>query len=270
MRCAIYTRKSTDDARDSQLKSVDNQRDLCAKYIESQAAEGWSLLPDRYDDEGFGGGNMKRPALERLMADVRTGAVDAIVVYKIDRLSRSLRDFANIIDAFDRAGVSFYSTTQQFSTTTSMGRLTLNILLTFAQFEREMIGERTRDWVAGAKARGIWTSGPPPYGYRLENKRLAVHDERAEVVRFIFRRFARLGVFADVAEEVNCQGHRNRRGARFDGRLIKAVLTNRTYLGESPHHPRIVTKAAWMKAQEAIAAHEASWRSQAGARSRRE
>jgi len=273
MRCAIYTRKSSDEAPDSNLSSIETQRALCETFIASQAAEGWMALPDRYDDLGYSGGTIERPALARLLDDIAAGLIDTVVVYKIDRLSRSLRDFVNLIDLFDKAGVSFLSTTQQFSTTSSMGRLTLNILLTFAQFEREMAGERTRDWVAGARKRGIWTSGPPPFGYMRRDGRLAPHPERAEVVRWVFRRLPRAKCFGTVAHELNAAGHRNRFGRTFDGRTVKTMIENRVYLGEMRHrgehipgtHEPLVTSAMWRSAQKAVAEIRAGRYGQMGA-----
>ncbi len=266
MRCAIYTRKSHDDAPESSLSSIENQRDMCERYVSSQAGEGWSVLKARYDDLGFTGANTARPGLVALAEDVNAGLVDTVVVYKIDRLSRSLRDFVNLIELFDRRRVTFVSVTQHFSTTNSMGRLTLNILLTFAQFEREMIGERTRDWIAGARSRGIWTNGIPPYGYRTNKGRLVVYPEPAKVVRFIYARFPQVMNYSAVAREVNALGHKNRLGLRFDGRLIKAVLTSRIYRGELNYtgiclprnHGTIISEAVWRRARTAVEERESS------------
>lgn len=191
-RCAIYTRKSSDEGLDQQFNSLDAQREACEAYVLSQAGEGWTALPARYDDGGYSGGSMDRPALKQLLADVAAGKVDTIVVYKVDRLTRSLADFARIVDALDKAGASFVSVTQAFNTTSSMGRLTLNVLLSFAQFEREVTGERIRDKIAASKAKGMWMGGLPPLGYDppdSSERILRVNDEEAENVRTIFERY---------------------------------------------------------------------------------
>ena len=188
VRCAIYTRKSTDEGLDQEFNSLDAQREAAEAFIKSQASEGWTALPDKYDDGGFSGGNMDRPAMKRLMADVEARKVDCIVVYKVDRLSRSLMDFSRVMETLERHGCSFVSVTQQFNTTHSMGRLTLNILLSFAQFEREIIAERTRDKMAAARKKGKWVGGHPILGYDIERPagRLVVNAAEAEVVRSIF------------------------------------------------------------------------------------
>ena len=186
IRCAIYTRKSTEDGLEQEFNSLDAQRESGEAFIKSQANEGWTCLPDRYDDGGFTGGNMVRPALERLLADIEAGKLDTIVVYKVDRLSRSLLDFTRIMEVFDSHNVSFVSVTQQFNTTHSMGRLTLNILLSFAQFEREMISERTRDKIAATRRKGKWTGGMPLLGYDVKDTKLIVSGVEADRVRQIF------------------------------------------------------------------------------------
>ena len=188
-RCAIYTRKSTEEGLDMEFNSLDAQREACESYIASQKHEGWFQLPDNYDDGGFTGGNMDRPALKRLMDDIKSGLIDTVVVYKVDRLSRSLADFAKLIDLFDEHKVSFVSVTQQFNTTTSMGRLTLNILLSFAQFEREVIGERIRDKLAASKRKGMWMGGVTPMGYVVKNRELVIDPDEAEGIRKIFDLF---------------------------------------------------------------------------------
>ena len=176
LRCAIYTRKSTEEGLDQEFNSLDAQREACAAFVASQVGLGWKLVPDRYDDPGFSGGSMERPALQRLLQDIREKKVDVVVVYKIDRLTRSLTDFSRIVEVFDQAGVSFVSVTQQFNTTTSMGRLTLNVLLSFAQFEREVTAERIRDKIAASKKKGMWMGGVVPLGYRVENRKLVVQS----------------------------------------------------------------------------------------------
>ena len=182
LRCAIYTRKSTEEGLDQAFNSLDAQREACAAYVLSQKIEGWSLVSARYDDGGFSGGSMERPALARLLTDVREGRVDVVVVYKVDRLTRSLNDFARIVDVFDEAGASFVSVTQQFNTTSSMGRLTLNVLLSFAQFEREVIAERVRDKIAQSKAKGMWMGGSVPIGYDVIDKKLVPNAEEGAAV----------------------------------------------------------------------------------------
>src|SRR5215471_15656271 len=185
-RCAIYTRKSTDEGLEQAFNSLHAQREACAAFILSQKHEGWTVLPTLYDDGGFSGGTTDRPALQRLLSDIGAGKVDVVVVYKIDRLTRSLFDFAKIVEAFDAKSVSFVSITQQFNTTTSMGRLTLNVLLSFAQFERELAGERIRDKIAASKKKGMWMGGLPPLGYDVQDRKLEVNEEEARTVLHIF------------------------------------------------------------------------------------
>ncbi len=186
VRCAIYTRKSSDEGLEQAFNSLDAQREACAAYVLSQASEGWNALPDIYDDGGLSGGSLERPALQRLLADIAAGKVDIIVVYKIDRLTRSLTDFAKLADRLDKHGVSFVSVTQQFNTTTSMGRLMLNVLLSFAQFEREITGERIRDKIAASKRKGMWMGGSPPMGYDVVNRQLVVNESDAATIRRVF------------------------------------------------------------------------------------
>src|SRR5499427_5342109 len=193
VRCAIYTRKSSEEGLDQEFNSLQAQREACEAFIASQRHEGWACLATRYDDGGFSGAAMDRPALQRLLADIAAGRVNTIVVYKIDRLTRSLADFAKIVEILDARSASFVSVTQQFNTTTSMGRLTLNILLSFAQFEREVIGERIRDKIAASKRKGMWMGGVAPLGYRVQDRKLIIVDSEAELVRSIFRRYAELG-----------------------------------------------------------------------------
>lgn len=246
VRCAIYTRKSTDENLDLDFNSLDAQRAAAEAYITSQQGVGWTCLDERYDDGGFSGGNVERPAFQRLMADVEAGKTDCIVVYKIDRLSRSLMDFARIMQTLEQHGVSLVSVTQQFNTTTSMGRLTLNILLSFAQFEREIISERTRDKIAMARRKGKWTGGPPVLGYdRVKDNRgsrLVVNKDEAERVRAIYRMYLRLGSMLPTLRELKALGWRTKKyetasgmwrgGAEFDKSALQKVLTNVTYLGK--------------------------------------
>jgi DNA invertase Pin-like site-specific DNA recombinase len=193
LRCAVYTRKSTEEGLHMEFNSLDAQREACESYVASQKAEGWTLVPDRYDDGGFSGATLERPALRRLIGDIEAGGIDVVVVYKIDRLSRSLMDFAKLVEILDRNSVTFVSVTQAFNTTTSMGRLTLNILLSFAQFEREVIGERIRDKFAASRKRGIWMGGWAPLGYDIRDRKLVINAVEAVSVRTIFQRFARVG-----------------------------------------------------------------------------
>ena len=216
LRCAIYTRKSSEEGLDMEFNSLDAQREACEAYIASQKAEGWVAVRDRYDDGGFSGGTLERPGLRQLLADVEHGLVDVIVVYKIDRLSRSLMDFARLVEAFDRNNVTFVSVTQAFNTTTSMGRLTLNILLSFAQFEREVIGERIRDKFAASRKRGMWMGGFVPMGYDVVNRKLVINQPEAASVRHMFQRFVELGSATLLTRELVAQGALNKRGKPID------------------------------------------------------
>ncbi|MBK8176632.1 MAG: recombinase family protein [Rhodospirillales bacterium] len=271
VRCAIYTRKSSEEGLEMEFNSLDAQREAGLAYIQSQKSEGWILVGDRYDDGGFSGGTMERPELKRLLRDVEAGAVDVIVVYKVDRLSRSLGDFARIVEVFDRHDVSFVSVTQAFNTTTSMGRLTLNILLSFAQFEREVIGERIRDKFAASRARGMWMGGIPPLGYDVVDRKLVVNETEADLVRLVFDRFLRLGSATKLAQELRRAGHttkswttqdgKSRPGKPIDKGAIYKILGNRTYLGEAVHkgtshpgeHQAIIDQGTWDKVHAVLA-----------------
>jgi len=245
-RCAVYTRKSTDEGLDQEYNSLEAQRDAALAFIASQRHEGWIAINDGYDDGGFSGGNINRPALKRLLADIEDGRIDVVVVYKIDRLSRSLGDFAKIVDLFDAHGVTFVSVTQQFNTTTSMGRLTLNILLSFAQFEREVTGERIRDKLAASKAKGIWMGGVPPLGYDVKDRKLVINEPEAALVRDIFIRYAEHGSAAQLVRELKIEGHttkswvtqggRHRPGRTIDQQYLFSMMRNRLYLGEISNH----------------------------------
>lgn len=208
LRCAIYTRKSTDEGLDQEFNSLDAQYEACLAYILSQRHEGWEAVKTRYDDGGYSGGTMDRPAFKRLMVELDTGNIDIIVVYKVDRLTRSLADFAKIVEVLDRRNASFVSVTQAFNTTTSMGRLTLNVLLSFAQFEREVTGERIRDKIAASKAKGMWMGGPVPFGYSVESRKLIVVPEDAAAVRNIFMRYTVLGSGQKLLDELREEGFR--------------------------------------------------------------
>lgn len=246
VRCAIYTRKSTAEGLEQDFNTLDAQREAAEAYIASQKSVGWVCLPDRYDDGGFSGGNIDRPAFQRLMEDVGEGKIDCIMVYKIDRLSRSLMDFAKIMERFEKNDVSLVSVTQQFNTTSSMGRLTLNILLSFAQFEREIISERTRDKIAAARRKGKWTGGPPVLGYDRERNsggpRIVVNKAEAERVRAIFRMYLDEGSMLPALKAIKALGWKTKRyqtlkgdwrgGARFDKSTLQKMLTNVIYLGK--------------------------------------
>jgi DNA invertase Pin-like site-specific DNA recombinase len=255
VRCAIYTRKSTDEGLDKEFNTLDAQRDACAAYIASQRQEGWIEVPDYYDDGGFSGGTLERPALKWLLTDIEQGRIDVIVVHRIDRLSRSLMDFARLVETMDAHGVTFVSVTQSFNTTTSMGRLTLNILLSFAQFERELIGERIRDKFAASRARGMWMGGKVPLGYRVEARKLLVVESEARQVRAIFERFVVLRSATKLAQELREKGILSKTGAPIDKGYLYRLLANRTYLGDAPHkgkvypgeHEAIVPRELWDK-----------------------
>ena len=270
LRCAVYTRKSSEEGLEQEFNSLDAQREAGFAYVQSQRSEGWIALPDHYDDGGISGGTLDRPALQRLLRDVETGMIDVVVVYKIDRLSRSLTDFAKLVEIFERHNVTFVSVTQQFNTTTSMGRLTLNILLSFAQFEREVIGERIRDKFAASRRKGMWMSGWPPLGYEVDKRRLVVVEREAAIVRRIFDRFAKTGSALTVARELNAAGEVTKRrvcrdgvrgGKRWTKAAIYKVLANRIYLGEAVHkgvaypgeHTAIIDKRTWEKAHAVMA-----------------
>jgi site-specific DNA recombinase len=241
-RCAIYTRKSTEYNLELAFNSLDAQREACEAYIKSQAHEGWRLVPAHYGDGAFSGASLERPALQQLLADVRAGKIDIVLVYKVDRLTRSLADFAKLIELFDAHDVSFVSVTQSFNTSSSMGRLTLNVLLSFAQFERELIGERVRDKIAASKRKGLWVGGPVPLGYAAVDKKIAVVPTEAEAVCAIFARYLELGSIRALAEDLDRRGiHSKRRrlsngrtvgGGRFGVGALAHLLKNRFYIGE--------------------------------------
>jgi DNA invertase Pin-like site-specific DNA recombinase len=232
-RCAIYTRKSSEEGLDMEFNSLDAQREACEAFVTSQKAEGWATIRERYDDGGFSGGTLERPGLKRLLQDVEAGLIDVIMVYKIDRLSRSLMDFAKLVEVFDRNQVTFVSVTQSFNTTTSMGRLTLNILLSFAQFEREVIGERIRDKVAASRKRGMWMGGHVPLGYDVRDRKLVVNEAEAATVRMIFERFVAIGSATTLAKALAAEGVLNKRGKPIDKGFLYKLISNRVYLGEA-------------------------------------
>jgi site-specific DNA recombinase len=248
-RCAIYTRKSTEHNLDLAFNSLDAQREACEAYIKSQAHEGWRLSPERYDDGGLSGASLERPALQMLLEQVRAKKLDIIVVYKVDRLTRSLADFAKLVEIFDEHDVSFVSVTQSFNTTSSMGRLTLNVLLSFAQFEREVIGERVRDKIAASKRKGIWVGGPIPVGYRSVGKKLEIVPEEAALVRKIFENYLRLGSIGELAAALEREGVRPKPRVLASGATIAAprymvgplahILKNRFYIGDVAYRGEI-------------------------------
>lgn len=245
LRCAIYTRKSTEHGLELEFNSLDAQREACEAYIKSQASLGWRVLPQPYDDPAFSGGNLERPALKRLLADIEAGKVDVVVVYKIDRLTRSLADFAKLVEAFDAKSISFVAITQQFNTTTSMGRLTLNILLSFAQFERELSSERVRDKIAASRAKGKWTGGNIPFGYRTQDKKLVIDEQESETVRYIFKRYLELQSIERLLLDLNAKDIRPRAKtpkksdtpvtSHFFYGSLAYLLNNRVYVGEISH-----------------------------------
>jgi len=271
VRCAIYTRKSTEEGLKQEFNSLDAQREACAAYILSQKHEGWSANPEIYDDGGYSGGNMQRPGLVQLMADVAAGKVNVIVVYKVDRLTRSLADFARIVDVLDAAGASFVSVTQSFNTTTSMGRLTLNVLLSFAQFEREVTSERIRDKIAASKRKGMWMGGPVPLGYDVVDRKLVANEGEAAQVRHIMNRYLEVGSVRPMVDELAVAGFRTKLRPLRDGTSIGGVpfsrgglfhlLSNCVYVGDVRHngatyngaHDAIVDRELWDRVQAALA-----------------
>ena len=272
-RCAIYTRKSSEEGLDQDFNSLHAQREACEAYVTSQKHEGWRALPATYDDGGFSGGSMERPGLQRLLADIQAGAVDVVVVYKVDRLTRSLTDFAKIVEIFDRHGVSFVSVTQSFNTTTSMGRLTLNVLLSFAQFEREVTGERIRDKIAASKKKGLWMGGWVPLGYDADGRTLTINEAEAATIRQLFRLYLDLGTVAAVEEEAKRLGLITKRYVARNGRQtgglpfsrghLYKILSNPLYVGEIAHrdrryggqHPAIVDRTTWDAVQAQLKSH---------------
>src|SRR5436853_1133909 len=242
VRCAIYTRVSTEHGLDQEFNSLDAQHEAGSAYVKSQAHAGWTLIRSRYDDGGFSGGSTDRPDLQRLLEDVRARKIDVIVVYKVDRLTRSLADFAKLVELFDAHGVSFVSVTQQFNTTTSMGRLTLNVLLSFAQFEREVTSERIRDKIAASKRKGLWVGGPLPLGYEMKDGKVAVVEDEAERVRLIYRRYLELSGVNALVRDLNDKGIRTKQrllatgatrgGVLFERGSLFYLLRNRFYIGE--------------------------------------
>ena len=271
IRCAIYTRKSSEEGLEQDFNSLDAQYAACSAYVASQASEGWTLLPDRYDDGGISGGMLERPALKRLLNDIATGRIDIVVVYKVDRLTRSLLDFARLVEAFDKVGTSFVSVTQSFNTTTSMGRLTLNMLLSFAQFEREVTAERIRDKLAASKQRGMWMGGTPPLGYQPDGRSLAIVGEHAELVQLISSLYLDLGNVRLLQDDLSSRNivkpvrttkaGRSFGGTSFSRGELYAILANPIYIGRIRHrdttydglHEPIIDQSIWDRAQAKLA-----------------
>ena len=281
-KCAVYTRKSSEEGLRQEFNSLDAQREAGVSYVRSQAGEGWKLVPTHYDDGGISGGTLERPGLQRLMADIVAGKIQIVVVYKVDRLTRSLGDFAKLVEVFEGHDVSFVSVTQQFNTTTSMGRLMLNVLLSFAQFEREVTGERIRDKIAASKKEGMWMGGVPPMGYEVEDRKLLVVERDAEIVRHIYCRYLDLGCITLLARELARDGHRTRRYESAAGKItgerpfsrghLHRILRNRMYLGEIVHggecypgeHEAIVDRGLWLKVEAKLAENRNGQRGPAG------
>ena len=275
-RCAVYTRKSSEEGLEQEFNSLHAQREACEAFIRSQAGEGWRLVRTHYDDGGLSGATMERPALQRLMADIDKGLVDAVVVYKVDRLTRSLADFAKMVEVFDARGVSFVAVTQQFNTTTSMGRLTLNVLLSFAQFEREVTGERIRDKIAASKRKGIWMGGLVPLGYEVRERQLVINEAEATTVRHLFTRYCEFGSVRLLKEELDRNGVRSKLRVSKDGvesggqvfsrGALYTLLRNPIYVGEIRHkgvchsgqHAPIVNRAIWDKVAQLLREHSTS------------
>lgn len=275
--CAIYVRKSSEEGLEQEFNSLDAQRESCEAYIQSQKSDGWSAIKERYDDGGFSGGNMDRPGLKKLMSDIQAGKVNIVVVYKIDRLTRSLMDFAKLVEIFDRHNVTFVSVTQAFSTTTSMGRLTLNVLLSFAQFEREVTGERIRDKVSASKKKGMWMGGMTPFGYDCVDKKLLINQQDAQVVRIIFEKYVALGSVRRLKEFLDASGICSKLrtssmtgkqwgGSKFSRGLLYKLLTNPVYIGRIKHknavydgqHEALLSQELWDTTQALMAQRAAT------------
>ena len=282
VRCAIYTRKSSEEGLEQEFNSLDAQREACEAYIKSQRHEGWIVIPTLYDDPAYSGGNMDRPALKRLLADIDAGRIDTVVVYKVDRLTRALADFAKIVDAFDARGVTFVSVTQVFNTTTSMGRLTLNVLLSFAQFEREVTGERIRDKIAASKKKGMWMGGLPPLGFDVRDRKLVVNETEAETIRHIFKRYCALGSVRALAQELETgkifsKVRTTADGTSYGGKpfsrgALYQLLQNKIYIGLTIHkgqsypgeHDAIVDQNLWEATQTLLDSNRVERRSLTG------
>lgn len=259
--CAVYTRKSTEEGLDQNFNSLDAQREACLAYITSQKAEGWVPVKAAYDDGGYSGGNIERPGIQKLLEDIKAGKINIIVVYKIDRLTRSLMDFAKLVELFDQHQVTFVSVTQSFNTTTSMGRLTLNVLLSFAQFEREVTGERIRDKIAASKKKGMWMGGQVPLGYNLKDRNLLVNEKEAGLVKKIFDTYLKIRSVIKLIEILNRDGDRTKAGNNFTRGMLYTLLANPLYIGKIKHknkvydgsHKPIISSKVWSTAQDILA-----------------
>ena len=264
-RCAIYCRKSVEDGLEQEFNSLDAQREACESYIASQKSNGWVCLPEHYDDGGFSGGNVNRPALQKLLSDCEAGLVDIITVYRIDRLSRSLSDFADLSKKFDEWGVQFVSVTQEINTATSSGRMMLNILMTFSQYEREVISERTRDKLRASRRKGLYTGGIVVLGYRAEDKKLVIVPEEARLVRRIFQRYIEIQSPKVIAAELNAEGFTTKSGKPWNTAAIYRILNNHTYFGEVNYknkeihegaHDAIINEETWLRTREILKAND--------------
>jgi DNA invertase Pin-like site-specific DNA recombinase len=255
IRCAVYCRKSSEEGLDQVFNSLDAQRESCLNYVRSQGHEGWMALDDQYDDPGFSGGTLERPALRRLLRDIEAEKIDAVVCYRIDRLTRSLSDFTRLIDLFERCKISLVSITEHFNTATPIGRLNLHMILSFAQYERELAGERIRDKFLQSRKRGLWMGGHAPLGYEVRDRKLVIDEAEAALVRHIFARFLQVGSATKLVQELNAAGHRSKRGKPFDKGTVYKLLNNRTYVGEVEHkhtaypgeHEAIIERDIWDK-----------------------
>ena len=273
IRAALYCRKSSEEGLDQAFNSLHAQRESCLNYVRSQAHEGWLALDDQYDDPGFSGGTLERPALQRLLRDVEAGKVDAVICYRIDRLTRSLTDFARLVDVFERQNISLVSITEHFNTATSIGRLNLHVIMSFAQYERELAGERIRDKFLASRKRGLWMGGHAPLGYDVRDRKLVINAGEGQLVRHVFRRFLQVGSATKLAQELNTAGHRTKRGKPFDKGVVYKLLNNPTYTGRVTHkeavyegqHEAIVDRGTWDKVHVILAenAHRRASRTRA-------
>jgi site-specific DNA recombinase len=273
VRCAIYCRKSSEEGLDQAFNSLHAQREACLSYIRSQWHEGWIAVDDQYDDGGYSGGTLQRPALQRLIRDIEAGRIEAVICYRIDRLSRSLRDFTRLIDVFESNRVSVVSITENFNTGTSIGRLNLHMILSFAQYERELAGERIRDKFLQSRKRGLWMGGHVALGFDIRDRKLVINHPEAALVRHVFDRFLQVGSATKLVQELNAKGHRTKRGKLFDKGTVYKLLNNRTYVGEVEHrgcvyrgaHEAIIDRETWDKVHAILAenAHRRASRTRA-------
>ena len=273
VRCAIYCRKSSEEGLGQAFNSLHAQRESCLNYVRSQVHAGWLALDDQYDDPGFSGGTLERPALQRLLRDVEAGKVDAVICYRIDRLTRALTDFARLVEVFERQNISLVSITEHFNTATSIGRLNLHIVMSFAQYERELAGERIRDKFLASRKRGLWMGGHAPLGYDIRDRKLVINAGEGQLVRHIFQRFLQVGSATKLVQELNAAGHRTKRAKPFDKGVLYRLLNNRTYVGEVEHkrtpypgqHEAVIDRDTWDKVHAILAenAHRRASRTRA-------